>query len=303
MIKNTLPHIVIAAAAVAVGVGLDASRPLSAAETTVAALAKETHFHGLAVDPQDPSRLHLATHHGLYVADATGVARQVSESKDDFMGFTPHPSDPTILFASGHPSGGGNLGFIVSRDGGKSWTKLSAGVGGPVDFHQMDVSKADPQVLYGVYGDLQKSKDGGRTWSRVGPAPEGLIGLATSSRDSETLYAATRQGLVKSTDGGRVWNAAHVLRRPATMVHVTRGGDVYAFVVGTGLIRTSENPLLWRTVSNGFGGKYVLHLAVAPAGTQRHYAVTIDPQTHEQAVLVSRDNGITWLDLADGRPK
>lgn len=289
-------------AALAVTAGLVESRT-AVAETTVATLARDTHFHGLAVDPGDPSRVYLATHHGLYVVDAAGVARQVSENKDDFMGFTPHPSDPAILFASGHPAGGGNLGFIVSRDGGKSWTKLSAGIGGPVDFHQMDVSKADPQVLYGVYGDLQKSKDGGRTWTRVGPAPDGLIGLAASSRDPETLYAATRQGLLKSTDGGRVWNAAHLLRRPATMVHVTRSGEVYAFVVGTGLIRASEENLRWQVVSDGFGGKYVLHLAAAPAGTQRHYAVTIEPQTHEQAVLVSRDDGITWLDLADGRPK
>src|SRR3546814_5804623 len=65
------------------------------------------------------------------------------------MGFTPHPADPEVLYASGHPAGGGNLGFIVSRDGGQSWAKLSDGAGGPDDFHQMDISKADPQVIYG----------------------------------------------------------------------------------------------------------------------------------------------------------
>ena len=37
----------------------------------------------------------------------------------DYMGFIPHPTDPSLLFASGHPAGGGNLGFIVSNDGGK----------------------------------------------------------------------------------------------------------------------------------------------------------------------------------------
>jgi hypothetical protein len=43
----------------------------------------------------------------------------------DFMGFTPHPSDPATLYSSGHPAGGGNLGFIVSEDGGGSWTQLA----------------------------------------------------------------------------------------------------------------------------------------------------------------------------------
>ncbi|MGH6663081.1 MAG: WD40/YVTN/BNR-like repeat-containing protein [Rhodospirillales bacterium] len=287
-------------AALAVIVGLVESRT-AAAETTIATLARDTHFHGLAVDPGDPSRLYLATHHGLYVAGATGIARQVSESKDDFMGFTPHPTDPAILFASGHPAGGGNLGFIASRNGGRSWSKLSAGVGGPVDFHQMDVSKADPQVLYGVYGDLQKSKDGGHTWARVGQAPDGLIGLAASSRDPETLYAATRQGLLKSADGGRAWKAAYVLVRPATMVHVTGGGEVYAFVVGTGLIRASEEHLRWQVVSNGFGNKYILHFAAASGGTRQLYAVTIDPQTRDQAILVSYDHGIIWSGLGASR--
>ncbi len=79
------------------------------------------------------------------------------------MGFTPHPADESVLYASGHPAGGGNLGFIVSRDGGRGWSSLSPGVGGPVDFHQMDVSKADPSVIYGAHGGLQASRDGGRT--------------------------------------------------------------------------------------------------------------------------------------------
>lgn len=297
MIRNTLRHVAIGAAAVAVCVGLVASRPLSAAETTVAALARETHFHGLAVDPRDPARLYLATHHGLYAVDAAGVARQVSESKDDFMGFTPHPSDPAILFASGHPASGGNLGFMVSKDSGRSWTKLSDGVGGPVDFHQMDVSKADPNVLYGVYGDLQTSKDGGRNWTHVARAPEGLIDLAASARHQDTLYAATRQGLLKSTDGGRSWQPAHLLRRPATMVEVTHGADVYAFVIGTGLIRASGEDLGWQVVSNGFGANYILHLAAAPTNARRLYVATVDPATHAQAILASPDGGAHWVKL------
>src|SRR3546814_12827295 len=103
------------------------------------------------------------------------------------MGFTPHPSDPDVLYASGHPAGGGNLGFIVSRNGGQTWTKLSDGAGGPVDLHQMDVSKADPRVIYGVDGGLQDSTDGGRSWSRLRPAPHGLLGLAPPRLTPERL--------------------------------------------------------------------------------------------------------------------
>ena len=160
-------------------VGLPASRALSAGETTVSSLAGKTHFHGIAVDPGDPSRLYLATHHGLFEITLDGKVRRISKTRDDFMGFTPHPTDASVLYASGHPKSGGNLGFITSKNGGKSWRQISKGIRGPVDFHQMDVSRIDPSVIYGVYGGLQVSKDGGRSWRMAGPLPKGLIDRAT----------------------------------------------------------------------------------------------------------------------------
>jgi photosystem II stability/assembly factor-like uncharacterized protein len=266
---------------------------------TLESLAQHTHFHGIAVDPTDPSRLYLATHHGLYAVSPDGSAERLSPVQD-FMGFTPHPSDPSTLYASGHPASGGNLGFIASQDGGESWSQLAEGVGGPVDFHQMDVSPADPDTIYGAYaGQLQRSRDGGRDWEVVGPVPEGLIDLAASSKDPSTLYAATQSGLLKSEDGGRSWQDAYWLRQPATMVHVTPDGAVYAFVLGTGLIETLEPKLSWQTISkDGFGGDYALHFAVDPTNRSKLYAITLDPQTHEQTVLASDDAGTTWVPLA-----
>ena len=277
---------------------LVAGHALSAGETTVSALAGETHFHGIAVDPRDAGRLYVATHHGLFVAAPDGTARRLSESRDDFMGFTPHPSDPDVLYASGHPAGGGNLGFIVSRDGGRSWSRLADGVGGPVDFHQMDVSKADPEVVYGVFHGLQQSTDGGRTWTRIGPAPDGIIDLAASSRDRDTIYAATRRGLLVSTDGGRRWRRAHESTQPATMVHVTAGGAVHAFIVGTGLARAHEPGLDWTHTGGDFGRDVILHLAVAGDGQPRTlHAVAYDPESRSQSLHVSRDGGRTWAPL------
>jgi photosystem II stability/assembly factor-like uncharacterized protein len=160
------------------------------------------------------------------------------------------------------------------------------------------VSPADPKTIYGVYaGQLQVSRDGGRTWKVVGPAPEGLIDLAASSQDPGTLYAATQGGLLKSEDGGRSWEDAYWLRQPATMVHVTPAGAVYAFLVGTGLIRTTEPKLTWQTVSGSFGDEYVLHFAVDPTTEGQLFAVTMHPQTHRQGIVASRDGGKTWLPL------
>ena len=243
------------------------------------------------------TRLYLATHHGLYVVAPDGKAVRVSDTGDDFMGFTPHPTDPETLYASGHPAKGGNLGFIVSSDGGKSWKKLADGVGGPVDFHQMDVSKADPNIVCGISGSLQVSKDAGRSWKMVGPAPKGTIDLAASARDADTLYAATRRGIVKSTDGGRSWEAAFLILRSTTMIEAAADGTLYAFQIGTGLIRTSEPSWNWQLVSNDFGDAYILHLAIDPSDGQKLYAVTFDTKTRAQAILASRDGGATWTKL------
>lgn len=292
-----LTYLVLGVVALAAAVFL-VSRPFSGGEATVAALAEDTHFHGIAVDPRDADRLYLATHHGVFAVGPEGRTRRVSETEDDFMGFTPHPSDPEVLYASGHPANGGNLGFIVSRDSGRSWSKLADGVDGPVDFHQMDVSKTDPSVIYGVFGDLQRSTDGGRSWRRVGPAPDGIIGLAASSQDADRLYAATQRGLMVSADGGRRWESAHDSRQPATMVHVTTEGTVYAFIAGTGLIRAKEPNPDWKTLGGGFDGDFVLHFA-AGAGSEQPtlYAVTLAPETRAQALHVSRDDGRSWKPL------
>jgi photosystem II stability/assembly factor-like uncharacterized protein len=132
----------------------------------------------------------------------------------------------------------------------------------------------------------------------IGPTPEGLIDLAASSKDPGTLYAATQGGLLKSQDGGVNWQDAHWLRQPATMVHVTPDGAVYAFLVGTGLIQTVEPKLSWQTVNrDDFDGDYVLHLAVDPSSHGKLYAVSFDPQSHTQAVLASDDAGKTWASL------
>lgn len=269
------------------------SRP----ELALSQLSEQTHFHGIAVDPTNPARIFLATHNGLYVVSPDGKAQQLSRSKDDYMGFTPHPTDASLLYASGHPPGGGNLGFLASTDGGKSWTKLSNGVGGPVDFHQMDVSKADPRTIYGVFRALQVSTDGGHSWEEIGSVPGGLIALGASAKDVDTLYGATRRGLLRSTDRGRTWQNAYDGEQPATMVATTHNGLVYAFIVGTGLIRAVEHDLKWQTINNGFGSDHVLHLAADPSDDRTVYAVTLNPISHAQRVLISRDGGQSWAPL------
>ncbi|MSP52027.1 MAG: exo-alpha-sialidase [Alphaproteobacteria bacterium] len=274
----------------------------AAAQTTIADLARRTHFHGLSIDAGDPSRLFLATHHGFYVVASGGTASLISSTRDDFMGFTPHPSAPATLYASGHPAGGGNLGVMMSTDGGRTWRSIAAGENGPVDFHQMDVSKADPRTIYGVHDGLQVSMDAGKTWRIVAPAPAALAAIAASSKEVATLYAATRAGLFRSKDGGRTWHDGYLVRKAATVVATTSSGEVYAFILGVGLVRAAEPELRWQTVSTSLGKAVPIYLAVDGAGTSL-YAVTVDPDSNAQTIVASSDGGKSWRSFGDAKER
>lgn len=287
--RGGLGTVVVLIALVAAALAL---APVSAGSIAVSELSKHTHIHGIAVPPGSPSRIYMATHHGFFVVSADGMASRLSEAIDDFMGFTPHPTDPAMLYASGHPAGGGKLGIITSIDGGRTWRQIAEGFNGPVDFHQMDVSRADPAVIYGVHGDLQVSRDGGHTWQVTGRLPDGLVDLTASTSDADTVYAATKGGLFMSSDGGGAWRPAYMVKRPVTMVQSAPDGALYAFVFGSGLIRATEPGLDWQLVSDGFGEGYLLHLAVDPADPAKLYAVD-----DQGSVLASLDGGRTWAPL------
>lgn len=283
----------VAGAAVLAGTAFAVNTFTTAASVSLSDLRASTHIHGLAVSRADPSKLLIATHHGLYLATADGAAELVSEVQD-FMGFNAHPENPDVLYASGHPATGGNLGFIASNDRGQTWTQVSAGVNGPVDFHQMTVSPVDPSRIYGVYGAIQMSSDGGQTWSIAGAAPDGLIDIAASSESADKLFAATETGLIVSSDAAKTWTSA-IEGAPVTMVEGGPDGAVYAFVLGEGLMRSErEEPLAFESVSDAFGQGYLLHLAIDPTDPSRLFAAT-----GEGEFLQSSDKGETWTGMGD----
>lgn len=248
-----------------------------------------SHIHAIAVDKAHPSLLYVATHHGLFSASPNGAAARISREPHDLMAFAAHPTDPKVFYASGHPPGGGNLGVIRSDDGGRTWSRLAKGVNGPVDFHAMAVSRTDPNVIYGTHRGLQVSRDAGRSWELVAALPGRVFDLAVSARDANIVYAAARNGLFVSRDGGRTWETGYLRRNPATMVHVSAGGRLYAFIYGVGLITAEEPALSWQLVSDAFDDRVLFKLDTDPADSGRLYGVA-----DTGAVMTSRDGGKTW---------
>lgn len=252
-------------------------------------LAEKTHLHGLAVNPKNPFQLLIATHDGIFVLSKSGVAERLSETSDDFMSLTLHPSNNSVLFASGHPSSGGNLGLVESQDGGRTWHLLSKGAVGRADFHSLDVSKADPKVVYGVYGGFQVSRDGGHVWQLVGPLLDRIMDIAASPADPNTVYGATYEGLLISRDGGITWQPTDLPRKPISLVRAGANGWIYAFVVGSGLMRNREAGSEWELINTDSGANIFGLMAFDPTDVEHFYTIT-----HQKELLESLDGGRTW---------
>ncbi|CAN5644397.1 hypothetical protein BH23PAT1_BH23PAT1_5290 [soil metagenome] len=251
-----------------------------------------SHAHGIAVDVENMSKLYIATHHGLFMLENDEDLYRVGSSQDDFMGFSAHPTNPKIFFASGHPPRGGNLGFQKSEDGGHTWQKASNGLRGPVDFHAMAVGQVDPDLIYGYYSGLQRSQDGGVTWEMLDVDLPDIIYLATDTEEKDTVYAATAGGLYASTDQGESWTMIESLSDSVVMTAAIKPDDNRELIVSTetrGLVRSKDKGQTWQTVEDILSDVPILYLAFARTEPNTIYAVN-----QNNVIFKSTDSGQKW---------
>jgi photosystem II stability/assembly factor-like uncharacterized protein len=183
-------------------------------------------------------------------------------------------------------------GVYKSIDGGKTWTNV--GLQKTKYISRILIDPSDPQhVIVGALGDVFSDSpdrgayvtfDGGKTWKKtlfIGPE-SGVCDLASSPKTPNVIYAGVwefqrrpwtfrsggeRDGLYRSTDGGRTW------------AHLTGGG-----------------------LPEGITGR--IGLAVAPSDQNRIYALI---ESKRGILWRSDNGGTTWQlvssnTLVDERP-
>ncbi len=119
-------------------------------------------------------------------------------------------------------------GVWKTVDGGVYWRCVSDGFFGSAAIGALEVSCADPNVIYAgtgetairldvSYGDgVYKSTDAGRTWSHLGLGASRFIGrIRVHPKDSDLVYVAAlgdafggnaERGVFRSRDGGKTWS-------------------------------------------------------------------------------------------------
>lgn len=253
-----------------------------------------THPHGLALDVLDSKKLYIATHQGLLVLINDQELFRIGDVKDDFMGFSQHPSNSDIFYTSGHPQFGGNLGVQKSEDGGISWKKLSDGINGPVDFHTMAVSAVNPEILYGLYmNSLQRSTDGGVSWNIVSPNLPPTVQIVTDTNDEQTVYAATTKGLLVSRTQGETWESlsSELENNVVASLAVDQNNsqDMISFSENLGLAKSTDGGITWESIGVDFGNESILFLAISKQDSKIIYGMS---QTN--SLYKSSDGGVSW---------
>ena len=222
-------------------------------------------------------------------------------------------------------------GLYKSVDGGKNWSFI--GLDDTRQIGRILVDPRNPDLVYvaalgHAYGPnsergVYRSKDGGKTWSRVLFRDDntGAIDLAFRPGDPHTLYAALWQtrrppwsvyppsngpgsGLFVSHDGGDHWNAITgngFIAHPGRMgiaIAPSRPNRIYVLADGpadeAGLYRSDDGGILWQRVSGDTRiwnrGWYFSGITVDPGNPNRVYVM-------DTIVLRSDDGGRHFIAL------
>ncbi len=241
-----------------------------------------------------------------------GVALAGREISDEGPAFEPRPNalppDPAFPARSvyalvadparpGRLFAGSDSGLYESDDGADSWTAVPVEDGISV-YSIAVVAGADGSgIAIGTSGTPARRRPDG-TWTAF-PTAEVLVVLADPV-DRATLYAGTRRGVVKSTDGGARWSdASRNLSRIFTLALAAdprKRDTIYAATAGDGVYRTTDGGARWEPRGDELRKTVVRSLALDPEG-DRIYAGT------DGGVWASRSGGRTWEIASTGLPR
>jgi hypothetical protein len=243
------------------------------------------HVHGLGVDPAT-GVLFAATHSGLFEIPETGEARRVANRYQDTMGFT--VAGPGVLLGSGHPDPREDdvrpplLGLIESRDGGRTWQRLS--LHGQADFHALQAAHGRVYGYDATSGTFMVSPDR-QDWDRRAELP--LRDFAVSPTDPDAVLATTERGVVRSADGGSTFA---LLDGAPTLVVLAWAAPQSLFgIAPDGLVHHSADGGATWTARGRIGGEPEAVAVDTSGGGERLYAAAAG-----RGIVVSDDGGVTF---------
>ncbi len=254
--------------------------------------------HSLEFTPA--GRLYNGNDGGFYISDSNGDAwTDMSDGLHILqiyrMGNS--PQDPLLNTTGAQDNG-------TMKTDGFIWEAILGG-----DGMETFISWADPNTMVAslYYGDLNRSTNGGRTWSDITPPTEGnwVTPYVQDPVNPDRIYIGTTD-IYRSNDLGDNWtnistglpvgsfDALAVAPTNNDFIYASSGSSLYATTVGGG---SSSN---WTNRSLP-GGGFVTYIAVDPED-ERHVMATISGYTSGQKVYRSINGGQSWTNYSTGLP-
>ncbi len=184
-----------------------------------------------------------------------------------------HPLHPDTMWAGA--ASGGLWKTTTAGAGASAWQYVDTGFP-TVSVSAIVIDTTNPDVMYigtgefrrynqpgmvgtpgarATYGiGILKSTDGGNTWFQTGlnwslEEHKSIQRIVINPRNTQTLYAATSDGVYKTTNGGTTWT--RVLNVPAAMDIVINPIDTSVLYAACGQLNTAPNPGLYKTTNAG----------------------------------------------------
>ena len=179
----------------------------------------------LAMDPKDPNTLYASMwefrrtgwsfesggeNSALYkTTDAgktwTKIHNGFPEGNLGRLAIAIAPSNPNILYTVIEAKKEERKGLYRSDDAGKSWKQLNNDFGitvRPFYFSRIVIDPKNPEVIVkgGLTGSI--SRDGGKTFKRLGNMHSDIHDIIFDINDSDRVYAGTDGGVYRSWNGG-----------------------------------------------------------------------------------------------------
>ncbi len=252
-------------------------------------LAGIEHVHALAVWPGDPPQFWLATHRGLYRTRDLGRQWEPGGPVGDVRALALNPATGLLLAAG--------PGFLKqSGDGGQTWTDLSERLPAQGAVQGLALTPDDPQRLtaYIAGQGVYRSRDGGRSWERVGPPLPNteVTALVGVPGRPDTLYLGTeRLRVLRSTDGGLLWSPVGAgLQGPRVLALSVSPQDPRLVFAATpeGVFRSTDEGRTWQLTGPGLPHRLVEAVAIDPTPPGTVYAVALG------LLYRSQDQGLSW---------
>lgn len=201
------------------------------------------------------------------------------------------PARPSVVYA-----GTFGAGVFRSTDGGRTWRRRSAGLPPDTLVLALAAAPSSPSTLYlEAYAGqrLYRTVDGGRSWRALAPVNAGVSGMAVDPARSDTVYLATFEGVLRTSDGGASWVTLPGLQHPSKIAIAPSARNVLYAEDGGRIMRSGDGGASWSQRSISLEANYDV-FAVDPRDPATLYVSTHD------ALLRSVDGGTRWTALRKG---